>query len=107
MLMKKAKLILSALFMLLGVAVFAQNVTVRGTVKDATTGEAIPFAAIQIKGTSTGSATDANGAYVITAPSRGSLQQKNRCRGAFHCAWHLSLYVIRSRSCQPKPRSRL
>ncbi len=71
--MKKAKLILSALFMLLGVAVFAQNVTVRGTVKDATTGEAIPFAAIQIKGTSTGSATDANGAYVITAPSRGSL----------------------------------
>ena len=73
MLMKKAKLFLSALFVLLGVAAFAQNVTVRGTVKDATTGEAIPFAAIQIKGTSTGSATDADGAYSITVPSRAAL----------------------------------
>ncbi len=71
--MKKAKLILSALFILLGVSLSAQNVTVRGTVKDATTGEAIPFAAIQIKGTSTGSATDVNGAYSISVPSRGSL----------------------------------
>ena len=71
--MKKAKLFLSALFVLLGVAAFAQNVTVRGTVKDATTGEAIPFAAIQIKGTSTGSATDADGAYSITVPSRAAL----------------------------------
>ncbi len=71
--MKKAKLILSALFILLGVSLFAQSVTVRGTVKDATTGEAIPFAAIQIKGTSTGSATDVNGAYSISVPSRGSL----------------------------------
>ena len=47
-----------------------------------------------------------NSPFLHRAPSRGSLQQKNRCRGV-HCAWHLSLYVIRSRSCQPKPRSRL
>ncbi|MCR4825090.1 MAG: SusC/RagA family TonB-linked outer membrane protein [Bacteroidales bacterium] len=53
--------------------VSAQNVTVKGTVTDASTGEAIPFAAIQVKGTSTGTATDADGVYTITVPSRASL----------------------------------
>ena len=71
--MKKAKLFLSSLFLLLAVAASAQNVTVRGTVKDASTGEAIPFAAIQVKGTSTGNATDINGAYSITVPSSATL----------------------------------
>ena len=71
--MKKAKLFFSALFILVGMTLFAQNVTVTGTVKDAATGEVIPFAAIQIKGTSTGSATDINGVYSIPVPSRGSL----------------------------------
>ena len=71
--MKKAKLFLSSLFMLLAVAVSAQNVTVRGTVKDASTGEAIPFAAIQVKGTSTGIASDVNGAYSISVPSSATL----------------------------------
>ena len=71
--MKKAKLFLSSLFLLLAVAVSAQNVTVRGTVKDASTGEAIPFAAIQVKGTSTGIATDVNGAYSISVPSSATL----------------------------------
>ncbi len=71
--MKKAKLFLSTMFLLLAVAVSAQNVTVRGTVKDATTGEAIPFAAILVKGTSNGVATDANGEYTISVPSRATL----------------------------------
>ena len=71
--MKKAKLFLSSLFLLIAVAVSAQNVTVRGTVKDSSTGEAIPFAAIQVKGTSTGIATDANGVYSISVPSSATL----------------------------------
>lgn len=71
--MKKAKLFFSTLFVLLTVAVSAQNVTVRGTVKDASTGEAIPFAAIQVKGTSTGIASDADGVYSISVPSSATL----------------------------------
>ena len=73
MLMKKAKLFFSALFVLIGVSVFAQNITVKGTVKDASTGEAIPFAAIQVQGTSTGTSTDVNGAYSLSVSSRASL----------------------------------
>jgi len=71
--MKRAKLLFSALFVLLSVTVFAQNVTVRGTIKDASTGEAIPFAAVQVKGTLAGAASDANGVYSISAPSGASL----------------------------------
>ena len=70
--MKKAKLFFSALFLLLGVTLSAQNVNISGTVKDASTGEGIPFAAIQVKGTSTGSATDANGAFSFYAPSNAT-----------------------------------
>ena len=71
--MKKAKLFFSALFLALGVMASAQNITVKGTVKDASTGEAIPFAAIQVQGTSTGTSTDVNGAYSISVPSRATL----------------------------------
>ena len=71
--MKKAKLFFSALLMLVSVAVLAQNVTVKGTIKDATTGEAVPFAGIQIKGTSTGTVSDSNGAFTLSVPSNGSL----------------------------------
>ena len=71
--MKKAKLFLSTLFLLLSVAASAQNITVRGTVRDASTGDAIPFAAIQVKGTRTGAATDDNGAFTISVPSSATL----------------------------------
>lgn len=71
--MKKAKLFFSALFLLLGVTLSAQNVNIKGTVKDASTGEGIPFAAIQVKGTTTGTATDANGAFSFYAPSNATL----------------------------------
>lgn len=71
--MKKAKLFFSTLFLLIGVALFAQNVTVKGTVKDASTGEEIPFASIQVKGTSTGANADVNGAYSISVPSSATL----------------------------------
>ena len=73
MLMKKAKLFISALFMLLSVTLSAQNVSVRGTVKDASSGDGIPFAAIQVKGTSTGVAADVDGNYSITVPSGATL----------------------------------
>ena len=71
--MKKAKLFFSTLFLLIGVALFAQNVTVKGTVKDASTGDAIPFASIQVKGTSTGTNADIDGVYSISVPSSATL----------------------------------
>lgn len=71
--MKRAKLFFSALFVLIAVTLSAQNVTVKGTVKDASTGEAIPFASIQVKGTSTGANTDVDGIYSISVSSRATL----------------------------------
>ena len=71
--MKKIRLFFTALTMLLSVAAFAQNVTVSGTVSDANTGEPVPFASIQIKGTMTGGSTDADGVYSIAVPSDGVL----------------------------------
>lgn len=71
--MKNIKMFLTALCLLVSVAAFAQNITVKGTVKDAATGEGIPFASVQVKGTMTGAATDANGVYSLTVPSNGTL----------------------------------
>ena len=58
---KNSKLILTVLAMMMSVAAFAQNLTVTGTVTDSSTGEPVPFAAIQLKGTMTGGMTDADG----------------------------------------------
>ncbi|MGM9747206.1 MAG: SusC/RagA family TonB-linked outer membrane protein [Candidatus Cryptobacteroides sp.] len=55
-------------FLLLGYAAdcaFAQTLEVRGAVTDAQTGEAVPFAAIRVKGTDTGASTDADGRFTI------------------------------------------
>ena len=72
--MKKAKLFLTALSAMLAVAVSAQNITVTGTVTDASTGEGIPFASVVIKGTTQGVAADADGYYSIEAPADGLLE---------------------------------
>ena len=72
--MKKAKLFFSTLFVLLAVSLSAQNMRVSGTVKDSATGEGIPFASIALRGTMTGTYTDAEGAYSINVPSTGTLE---------------------------------
>ncbi len=61
------------LSLLVGSAAFAQTLTVSGVVTDASTGEPVPFAAIQIAGTQTGGATDVDGNYSITVSSSGTL----------------------------------
>lgn len=58
-------------FLLLNVA-YAQNVTIKGVVKDET-GLPVPSATIMVKGTTNGTQTDANGSYSISAPSNGTL----------------------------------
>lgn len=54
-------------------AAFAQNVTVKGKVTDATTGESLIGVSVQVKGTTTGTQTDVNGAFTINSPGTGTL----------------------------------
>lgn len=52
---------------------FAQNITVKGTVTDAATGESLIGVSVAVKGTTVGTQTDVNGAYSINAPSASTL----------------------------------
>ena len=72
--MRKLQIVITCLLtvILCDVAI-AQNITVRGTVKDATTGEGIPFAAVQLKGTLTGTSADLDGNYSIAVPRNATL----------------------------------
>jgi len=63
----------AALTILIGTVANAQNIQVSGVVKDANTGEPVPFAAIQLAGTMVGASSDANGAYTISVPADGTL----------------------------------
>lgn len=71
--MKKMKFFLAVLMALISNLAIAQNLTVTGTVKDSSTGEPVPFAAIQLKGTMTGGMTDGDGIYAIDVPADGVL----------------------------------
>lgn len=51
----------------------AQQITVQGTVKDATTGETVIGANVVIKGTTDGTITDIDGHFRINAPANGTL----------------------------------
>jgi len=59
--------------MLSAFTTIAQTIEVKGKILDGSTGEALPGVNIQIKGTSTGTATGADGSYVLNAPSNGTL----------------------------------
>ncbi|MDE6415719.1 MAG: carboxypeptidase-like regulatory domain-containing protein [Duncaniella sp.] len=62
-------LLLSVVFSL---SVYAQNITVKGTVSDES-GEPLMGATVMVKGTNNGVATDLDGNYSISAPSKGTL----------------------------------
>ena len=62
------------LAVLVSTAAFAQNQKITGTVSDSVTGDAIPSAVIQVKGSqNTYAMTDENGAFSIVAPANGAL----------------------------------
>ena len=71
--MTKLKLFLAVLLLTVTSVLHAQNITVSGTVKDSSTGEPVPFAAIQLQGTMVGGMTDADGIYSISVPADGVL----------------------------------
>ena len=61
---KFSKLMLFTLILSVSsISLFAQGI--KGTVKDATTGQGIPGASVVVEGRSSGTATDANGAYTL------------------------------------------
>jgi TonB-dependent starch-binding outer membrane protein SusC len=60
------------LFLLFTLSASAQNITVRGQVKDEK-GHAIDKASVFVKGTTNGTTTDENGQFEISAPSNGTL----------------------------------
>ncbi|MBR1405781.1 MAG: SusC/RagA family TonB-linked outer membrane protein [Bacteroidales bacterium] len=68
---KKTLILLLSFFV--GIAASAQSISVRGTVTDASTGEAVPFASVMVQGTMNGTSTDADGNYVLSVPSDGVL----------------------------------
>ena len=53
-------------------AVYGQNIQVNGVVKDKQ-GGVIPGVSVKLKGTSTGTSTSSNGAFVISVPANGTL----------------------------------
>lgn len=71
--MKKIKFLFMALAMAVSALASAQNITVTGCVKDSSTGEGIPFASLQVKGTMVGASTDLDGLYSISVPADGVL----------------------------------
>lgn len=72
--MKKVKIFFTALLCLVTFLGYGQSrITVTGHVTDAATGEPVPFAAVQLKGTTQGTSTDADGVYTISVPSNGAL----------------------------------
>lgn len=72
--MKRLKTIVTLLLaVVLCQNALAQNITVKGKVTDNATGEPVAFASIQVKGTITGTATDADGNYVMEVQKNATL----------------------------------
>lgn len=71
--MKKFRLFLTCLALVFSGVMSAQNIQVAGIVKDAATGEPIPYASVQVKGTRTGVNTAENGTFSLSAPANGTL----------------------------------
>lgn len=71
--MKKVKIFFTAFALLACVMASAQNITVKGVVTDASTGEPLPGAAILVKGTADGVVADFDGNYSITVPANATL----------------------------------
>jgi len=71
--MRKVKLLFTVLALAISASVFAQDIEVKGVVSDGSTGEGIPFASLQIKGTMAGVNADADGNYSIQVPANGVL----------------------------------
>ena len=71
--MRKFSLLIAAFLITACNVLLAQNIRVSGTVTELGTGAPLPFVTVQVKGTTTGTATTESGSYVINVPSDGTL----------------------------------
>ena len=69
--MKKGTITL--LIMLFSLTFYAQEINVKGVVKDATTGETLPGVSVVVKGTTVGTETDFDGMYQLKKVKKGSI----------------------------------
>ena len=67
------KIFLVGIFLLCQLVAFAQQLTVSGRITDSQTGNAMPGVNVLIKGTTTGTITDAGGRYSIAVPDPNSV----------------------------------
>jgi len=65
--------ILFLLFILCSLTVSAQGIKIKGVVTSADDGQLLPGVSVTVKGTTTGTMTDINGAYAINAPENSTL----------------------------------
>ena len=72
--MRNFKFLLLAIFSVLSLSLGAQERTVSGKVTDSSNGEPVSFAAIRVQGTMTGTSTDIDGNFSISAPSDAVLE---------------------------------
>jgi len=76
--MKNLKLFMACLLAVVSTALYAQNITVKGTVSDASNGEPLTGAAVVVQGSASSYAlTDVQGAFSITVPRNGVLVVSN------------------------------
>ncbi|HTH30292.1 MAG TPA: carboxypeptidase-like regulatory domain-containing protein, partial [Lacibacter sp.] len=71
--LRQPKLLLLTVFSFLTVALFAQEVTVSGTVTNKETGEPLEGVSVKVKNTTTGTTTGKDGSFTIKAPSSESI----------------------------------
>ncbi len=64
---------ITLLLLLFSLSFFAQEINVKGVVKDAATGETLPGVSVVIKGTSIGTETDFDGVYQLRKVKKGSI----------------------------------
>ncbi len=70
---RRLKFLALLLFCLGGYGAVMAQITITGKATDAKTGEALINASIAVKGTPTGTVTDVDGTYTISAPENGTL----------------------------------
>ena len=75
MLMKKIKMLLLCAFAFVSIGLSAQNITVKGLVTDAKTGEGVPYTAVFVRGGSSisGTTSDEYGQYTISVSKDATL----------------------------------
>jgi TonB-linked SusC/RagA family outer membrane protein len=67
------KFLLMCFLLAFAISVWAQERTISGRVTSAEDGSALPGVNVMLKGTSTGTATDADGRYTLTVPTSGGV----------------------------------